>query len=434
MRPFILKTPFSLFLALRYLRPKRTFVSIITLISIAGVTLGIMVLIVVISVMTGFDRELQRVVLGFEPHITIANGELLQNWRELLPKIEKTPGVVAAAPFVQGPVLAEHEGRVYTPTMRGINLEAEQKIVDLRKTIIEGTAEMESDTVVLGTGLADSLGVGIGDKITVYAPGNINGIIEELRREQDDPSAKKKTLADLKDTIVLPSELRVVGIFESGRNIYDAGVMIVPLFVAQELYILGDAVHGISVKTTNAETADAVKLALNPQLENAFAETWFEKNHDRFDAVRLERHVMFIILMFLVVIAAFGITSTLITVTVQKRREIGILKALGANTAQIVWVFLAQGMFVGFFGNLTGLIAGMTLVTYRNPLKNWLSEVLHIEIFPASIYELNGIPAEVVPRDVAIICISAFLICSLAALLPAYAAARLDPVKALRYE
>ena len=430
----MVKVPFSLFLALRYLRPKRTFVSIITLISIAGVTLGIMVLIVVISVMTGFDRELQRVVLGFEPHITIANGQLLENWRDLLPKVEKTPGVVAAAPFVQGPVLAEHQGRVYTPTMRGIHLEAEQKIVDLRKTIVQGTAEMESDTVVLGVGLASSLGVEIGDKITVYAPGNINGIVEELRREQDDPAATKKTLAELKDTIVLPSELRVIGIFESGRNIYDSGILIVPLFVAQELYTLGDAVHGISVKTTSPDAAQSVKLALNPQLEDAYAETWFDKNHERFDAVRLERHVMFIILMFLVVIAAFGITSTLITVTVQKRREIGILKALGANTAQIVWVFLAQGMFVGFFGNLTGLIAGMTVITYRNPFRNWLSDRLGIEIFPASIYELTGIPAEVVPRDVAIICVSAFLICSLAALIPAYAAARLDPVKALRYE
>ena len=434
MRSIILKAPFSLFLALRYLRPKRTFVSIITLISIAGVTLGIMVLIVVISVMTGFDRELQRVVLGFEPHITISNGQLLENWREVLPKVEKTPGVVAAAPFVQGPVLAEHEGHVFTPTMRGINLEAEQKIIDLRKTIVEGTAELESDTVVLGVGLASSLGVGVGDTITVYAPGNINGIVEEMRREQDDPAAKKKTLAELKDTIVLPSELRVIGIFESGRNIYDAGVMIVPLFVAQELYILGDAVHGISVKTTSPDAAESVKQALNSQLGDATAETWFDKNHDRFDAVRLERHVMFIILMFLVVIAAFGITSTLITVTVQKRREIGILKALGANTAQIVWVFLAQGMFVGFFGNLTGLMAGITLITYRNPFKNWLSDKIGIEIFPSSIYELNGIPAEVVPRDVAIICISAFLICSLAALIPAYAAARLDPVKALRYE
>ena len=155
---------------------------------------------------------------------------------------------------------------------------------------------------------------------------------------------------------MLPGELRVIGIFESGRNVYDAGFMIVPLFVAQELYTLGDAVHGLSVKTANPDSADAVQTrARSATRRTPPPRRGLTKNHDRFDAVRLERHVMFIILMFLVVIAAFGITSTLITVTVQKRREIGILKALGANTAQIVWVFLAQGMFVGFFGNLTGL-------------------------------------------------------------------------------
>jgi lipoprotein-releasing system permease protein len=428
------KAPFSLFLALRYLRPKRTFVSIITLISIAGVTLGIMVLIVVISVMTGFHRELQHVILGFEPHVTVTNGRLLENWREILPAVQHTPGVIAAAPYVQGPVLAEFEGNVLTPMLRGVDLAEEQKIIDLKKMIVEGSADLESDTVILGRGVADALGVGVGSTITVYAPGNIKGIMEELRREQDDPAAKKKTLAELKDEIVLPSELRVVGIFESGRNAYDASFILVPLFVAQELYTLGDAIHGLSVKTINPDAAETVKQAINAQLDGAWAETWLDKNSERLDAVRLERHVMFIILMFLVVIAAFGITSTLITVTVQKRREIGILMALGASTAQIVWIFLAQGMFVGFFGNLTGLLAGMTIITYRNPFKNWLSDTLGVQIFPAGIYELTGIPAEVVPRDVAIICVSAFVICSLAALVPAYAAARLDPVKALRYE
>ena len=416
------------------MRPKRTFVSIITLISIAGVTLGIMVLIVVISVMTGFDRELQRVILGFEPHLTVTNQKLLEDWRQMVPQVEETPGVLAVAPYVQGPVLAEFQGHVMTPLLRGIEFEQESKIIDLRRMVVEGTTEFESDTVILGRGLADSLGVSVGDRITVYAPGNINGIIDELRRERDDPAAKKKTLDELRDEIVLPSELRVIGIFESGRNSYDSAFMLVPLFVAQELYSLGDAVHGLSVKTADPNQAEAIKRAVNAKLEDAWAETWFDKNSDRLDAVRLERHVMFIILMFLVVIAAFGITSTLITVTVQKRREIGILMALGASTAQIVWIFLAQGMFVGFFGNLTGLVAGMTIITYRNPFKDWLSRVLGIEIFPAGIYELTGIPAEVVPRDVAIICVSAFIICSVAALLPAYAAARLDPVKALRYE
>jgi lipoprotein-releasing system permease protein len=164
------------------------------------------------------------------------------------------------------------------------------------------------------------------------------------------------------------------------------------------------------------------------------AETWIDRNKDRFDAIRVERNVMFIILMFLIVIAAFSIMNTLITVTVQKRREIGIMKALGAGTWQIVWVFLSQGLIVGFFGNAIGLALGMTLISYRNEFKEWLANVLHIQIFPADIYEFSTIPAEVVPGDVAKVCISAFLICALAALIPAYFAARLDPVKALRYE
>ena len=143
---------------------------------------------------------------------------------------------------------------------------------------------------------------------------------------------------------------------------------------------------------------------------------------------------MFIILMFLVIIAAFCVMNTLITVTVQKRREIGILKALGANVRQIVWVFLAQGMVVGFFGNITGLALGMTLVTFRNEFKAFLEGLLHIQIFPQDVYEFSQIPAEVVPREVALICVCAFIICSLAALIPAWFAAKLDPVKALRYE
>jgi lipoprotein-releasing system permease protein len=144
--------------------------------------------------------------------------------------------------------------------------------------------------------------------------------------------------------------------------------------------------------------------------------------------------VMFFILMFIVIVAAFGIMNTLITVTVQKTREIGIMKALGATTSQIIWVFMMQGMVVGFFGNLTGLLLGIGCVRYRNEFRAWLSGVFHLKIFPADIYDFAAIPAQIVPRDVAIICISGFLICSLAAFLPAWFAARLDPVEALRYE
>ena len=431
-----MKTPFSLFLALRYLQPKRTFVSVITLISVLSVMLAITVLIVVISVMTGFDRSLQRAILGFEPHLRVSNGEVLRSWREALAQVEKVPGVIAVAPYAQGPVMIEHFGRVFTPVMRGIDVEAEQKMIDLRKFVEErglGTSALESDTVILGMALARELGVDVGDTITVYAPGNVSGILAELKREDEDPGAKSKTLKELKGEIVLPAELKVVGLFNSGINTYDSSFLLVPLFVAQELYDLGDGVHGLSVKTTDAYRVEDTQQAIDEKLGGlASAVTWVDDHRERFDAIRMERHVMFVILMFLAVVAAFCIMNTLITVTVQKTREIGIMKSLGATPAQIVWVFLIQGMIVAALGTAGGLVLALTLLHYRNQFRDWLSATLHMEIFPAGIYEFQGIPAEVIPRDVTVICLSAFAICSLAALIPAWVAARLDPVKALR--
>lgn len=430
-----LKLPFSLFVALRYLKPKRTFISIITLISVAGVMLGITVLIVVISVMTGFDKELRRKVLGFEPHVVVTGDGLMGDWRAVKKTIDQTPGVIASAPYVQGPVIADHNGRILTPVIRGIEPDDEEKIVDLKKLIVRGKADLSGDTAIIGTRLATALGAHVGDKITIYAPGNIRSIIEELKNAKNNSDAKSKTLADLQNDVIMPADLTVTGIFESGRFDYDFSFIFVPLHIGQELYSLGDDVHGISVKTDDPYHAESVKRILNETLPPpAGAETWIDLNKDRFDAIRVERNVMFIILMFLIVIAAFSIMNTLITVTVQKTREIGIMKALGARTWQIVAVFLSQGMLVGFFGNAAGLALGMTLIRYRNEFKEWLANVLHIQIFPADIYEFSSIPAEVIPADVAKICITAFLICSLAALLPAYRAARLDPAKALRYE
>lgn len=426
---------FSLSLALRYLKPKRTFVSVITLISILGVTLGITVLILVIAVMTGFDQELRRKVLGFEPHVIVSSESVLNNWREINKEIQSIPGVIATAPYVQGPVIADFHGRVMTPMVRGINPAEEKGINDLSQFVHEGKLDLTSDSAVIGSELANQLGVSVGDKITIYAPGNIRSIIDELKHEQENPEAKSKTLAELKGDVVMPSELTITGIFESGRYVYDSNIIFVPLFLGQELYSLGDGIHGISVKTSQPYLAESIKQAINRKLKTkAFAATWIDRNKDLFDAIRLERNVMFFLLLFIAIVAAFGIMNTLITVTVQKTREIGIMKALGATTSQIVWVFLAQGMVVGFFGNLSGLALGMTLIAWRNEFKDWLGRVLHIQIFPADVYQFSAIPAEVVPRDVAIICVVAFVICSIAALIPAWVAARLDPVKALRYE
>ena len=430
-----MKLPFSFFLALRYLKPKRTFLSIITLISILGVTLGVTVLILVISVMTGFDRELRQKVIDFDAHILVTSEDVLRDWRSLKTKIDSVPGVVATAPYVQGPVIVEFQNRRLAPLIRGVDPKQEENVVPLRKFVKQGKLDLDGESVVLGIDIARKLQINIGDKLTIYSPGNLGQILDGIKKLENAKGNEEKAAIDELRDVILPKELTVTGIFETGHYIHDSEFLLVPLYIGQELYGLGDALHGITVKTDNPYSAERVK----DEIENfltppQFAQTWIDMNRQYFEAVRLERTVMFFLLFFIVVVAAFGIMSTLITVTVQKRREIGIVKALGANISQIIWVFLGQGTVVGLFGTLTGLGLGMTLIRYRNEFSHWLANTLRIEIFPREVYQFSEIPAQVVPYDVTIICISAFLICSIAALIPAYFAARLDPVKALRYE
>jgi lipoprotein-releasing system permease protein len=423
---------FSLFLALRYLRPKRTFLSIITLISILGVTLGVMVLILVISVMTGFERELTRKVIGFDAHLVVSNTGVMEDWPDVMKQVSANKEVTAVAPFVQGPVLVEFQDRRMAPKIRGIDPDLEGKVTNVRDFIIVGSLDLDGDKVVLGSELARTLGANVGDKINIFSPGNINEILEELDRVEKEGD---KTSATALKQMILPMELEVTGIFESGRYLYDSEFLLVPLHVGQEIYNLGGGAHGLAVKTLDPFLADQVKSELNNTLTPPnLALTWIDLNKQLFDAIRMERNVMFFLLLFIILVAAFGIMNTLITVTVQKTREIGIMKALGARTLQIIGVFMAQGIVVGTFGTLTGLLTGITLVQYRNQVSDWLATTLGVEVFPRSVYQFSEIPAEVIPKDVMIICVSAFVICSLAALIPAWFAARLDPVKALRYE
>ena len=400
-----------------------------------GVTLGVTVLILVISVMTGFDRELRQKVIDFDAHILVTTEDILNDWRTLKTKIDNTPGVVATAPFVQGPVIVEFQNHRLAPMIRGIDPAEEEKVIPIHKFIKQGKLDLDGDSTVLGIDLARTLKIAVGDKLTVYSPGNLGQILDGIKKLENAKGADEKKVVDELRDVVLPKELTVTGIYETGRYVYDSEYLLVPLYIGQELYGLEDALHGITVKTDDPYGAERVKNEIENFLTPPeFAETWIDMNRQFFEAVRLERNVMFFLLFFIVVVAAFGIMSTLITVTVQKRREIGIVKALGANISQIIWVFLGQGTVVGLFGTLAGLGLGMTLIRYRNEFSHWLASTLHIEIFPREVYQFSEIPAQVVPHDVTIICISAFLICSLAALIPAYFAARLDPVKALRYE
>jgi len=432
--------PAPLFLSARYLKPKRTFLAVITLISVIGVTLGMTVLILVMSVMTGFERELQRKVIGFDAHLLISNNGLMDGWSDVAGKVSRGSGVVAVAPFVQGPVIVEFNHQRLAPKIRGIEPDLESKVDDLSKFIVAGKLDLLGDNAVIGSELARALGVRVGDKITIYSPRNLGEVIEQLDRLKSKSSGGKVVknadhTADVDSLrkMVLPSELTVTGIFESGRYLYDSEFLIVPLHIGQELYGLGGSVHGLAVRTVDPNRAAEIREGIRKLIpEELSCTTWMDMNKQLFDAIAMERHVMFFLLMFIILVAAFGIMNTLITMTVQKTREIGVLKALGARTGQVISVFLIQGMVIGLFGVVSGLALGMSLIRWRNEVSQWLASALGVEIFPRSVYQFNEIPAEVVPADVALICISAFVICSLAALIPAWIASRLDPVKALR--
>lgn len=428
-----IRLPFTYFLALRYLKPKRTFLSLITLISILGVVLGISVLIIVISVMTGFERELQRKIIGFDADVLISGNEVMNNWREILDDTKKTKGVIAGAPFAQGRVIVQFQNHRAVPWLRGIDPDLEQSVANLKQFLVAGEFDLSGDNGIIGSELASTLGVSIGDTLEIYSPHDMG----ELQKALDEAEGKSDNHQELKRVreLILPMEITVTGIFNSGRYAYDSDYILVPMHIMQEAYSLGGGVHGIAVRTSDPFTADKVRDRLNQFLRPPFqAVTWIDQNRELFDAIRIERTTMFFVLIFVVIVAAFGIMSTLITSTVQKTREIGVMKALGAQMTQIMWIFLAQGMIVGFFGTLIGLSSGIALVQYRNQVRDFLAATLHIELFPAAVYQFSEIPAEIVPRDVFVICVSGFLICSIAALIPAYFAARLDPVKALRFE
>ncbi|MCB1227223.1 MAG: FtsX-like permease family protein [Verrucomicrobiales bacterium] len=443
----------SLFLALRYLQPKRSFVSVITIISIVGVMLGVGVLVVVISVMKGFEIDFKKLVIGFEPHLLAERyayppaleetpeQDAVQesNWRDVLEAVKQNPEVTSAAPFAMGMVFAEFNGEPQPLEFLAIPEEgAEALVTKLSSHLVEDGVskfDLSGPHIILPDRVATAIGANIGDTIDLRATSNLKEL-SALTREADeaqDEASKAKAFDQIRE-LILPQEATVVGLVRyetAGMRAY------VPLYMGQEMLGLSsdDRVSGIGMELKDANLANEVKRQLEEQGAIPFdwyVDSWMDRHHSRLAAVQNERTMMYFVLFFVVVVAAFSVMNTTITVTVQKRREIGILTALGSRAKQIVGIFVAQAAVVAVLGTLLGLAGGGLVLKFRNEIRAGIATATGRDIFPSDIYFLSSIPAHVQPVDLVIICSVSIVLCLFAALLPAAAAAHVDPAVALR--
>ena len=405
------------FIAWRYLKAKRrqTFISLITIISLAGVALGVTALIVVLAVMSGFQEDMKNRILGVNSHIVLMKfGAPMDDYNEILPKIRATEGVVSAEPFIYSQVMISAIGGVTGCIMRGVDTKEAEKGF-LAKSIIHGKlANLDKDDpadpgpgVLLGEELADQMGVLVGDAVKIISP---LGSVTPLG------SRAPKT-----------SYFTVAGIFKTGMYEYDSKLVYVSLERAQKFLNLEGSVTGIEIMVKDIYQAERIRKeivgALGPKY---WARDWMQMNLNFFTALKLEKIAMFIILTLTVIVAAFNIISTLIMVVMEKTRDIAILKSMGATRRQVMKIFVYQGMVIGILGTLFGLGGGVVLCEL-------LSRYEFIKL-PPSVYYITTLPVRMEAFDVALITCSAVLISFLATIYPAWQASRLDPVEALRYE
>ncbi len=401
-----------LFLALKYLKPKRSVASAITVVSVLGVMLGVAAVLVVRSVMTGFGEIWEEKILDFKPHVTLlpTHGNVIGGEDALAARLRRVPGVTCVTPEIDTRVLVSCRGRVLAPVIIGVDgddFASAYRVGEPRA----GSFDLEGDTLVIGATAARSLGVWVGDEVTVYSP---------------------KTLID-KDEIFLPVKWRVGGVFSCGQHEYDSGYVVASLPNVRDLMGLESGVFAIHVKTdcpTDPRRFGAVSAAIAEIAPNLRQVTWREADREIFNALAVEKNMTALLLSLISLVAVFCVMNTLLVLTVQKTSAIGLLKSIGFRRLEIMSVFMVHGLIQCVLGISLGLSASWAILSNLQRIVEWLSR-LGLEVFPASVYGLAEIPHHLVPMDIFWVVALVLVFGTLASFVPALIASLKDPVRAL---
>lgn len=411
---------YELLIGLRYTRAKRRnhFISFISLISVIGIALGMTVLITVLSVMNGFQREIRTRILGVASHVQLsgADGKLAQ-WQRVAGEASKHDQVLAAAPFINAQGLLTHGSAVRGAVVRGVLPESEDRVAEIGRHMKSGRLDNLKPGefgIVLGVELARALGAMPGDKLVLVAPqGQVTpaGIIPRLR------------------------QFTVVGVFGVDHYEYDSGLALIALDDAQKLFRFGDAVSGVRLKLKDLFQATRVARDLARDLgPEVYASDWTRQHANFFRAVQIEKRMMFIVVILIIAVAAFNIVSSLVMVVTDKQPDIAILRTLGAAPASITRIFMIQGTLIGVAGTLLGLAGGIALALNVETVVPFIEGLFGIKFLARDVYYISDLPSELQAMDVAVTAVVSFVLSLLATLYPSYRAARVNPAEALRYE
>jgi lipoprotein-releasing system permease protein len=417
---------FELFVGMRYTRAKRKnhFISFISLTSMIGIALGVAALIVVLSVMNGFQKDLRTRILGVASHLEVTgSNNTLSDWQNIVDSSRKLPHVLASAPYITAQAMLSYEQGVQGAIVRGIQPEAEDKVADLSRHMKVGhLSDLQSGEfgIILGTDLAYSLGVQMGEKVVVMAP-----------QGQFTPTGMVPRL----------KQFTVVGLFQIGMQEYDSGLALIHMDDAAKLYRMENKVSGVRLKLDDLFIAPVIAKAYSEQLNNSpnqygtyYVSDWTQQHANFFKAVQMEKRVMFIILTLIVAVAAFNIVSTLVMAVTDKRADIAIMRTLGASPGSIMSIFIIQGALIGIIGTALGAIFGIIIALNIDTIIPFIEGLFHVQFLAKDVYQISEVPSDLVWSDVITIVIVSFVLSLIATLYPSWRASKINPAEALRYE